>query len=360
MQPSSSFHMLIQVLSTELELLPVQITRSSRCDQSLIQEIKHESIQNRISWFNYKGSLHFGSQSSVIKQYEFKTFKDEGVLKANLCFLLWLLLKQLLGNHESTCDGNAERREVRSEKHSLPITLMTPNPPSGSTIGAESSTGPAIYRTPRLMEAALSLIPPRLPTSLQFLFDSLYRNGVSQMVLLEYLMRRQTTTIFEKDGMLLLSPRRSFRKMSQWVLNAIHVRVFFIFWNPILSWLTLEALPRGSSLWSPMQTICIFESVSWDTVASLSIYLSMQGKRESQSISSGNHSEGTSNPSTAVACIAESMISHVSLDLWEKQCMQPHRTKYFVTTIFILKRSSIPAISRLNTFWCWRMTFRDS
>jgi hypothetical protein len=151
----------------------------------------------------------------VIKQYEFKTFKDEGVLKANLCFLLWLLLKQLLGNHESTCDGNAERREVRSEKHSLPITLMTPNPPSGSTIGAESSTGPAIYRTPRLMEAALSLIPPRLPTSLQFLFDSLYRNGVSQMVLLEYLMRRQTTTIFEKDGMLLLSPRRSFRKMSQ-------------------------------------------------------------------------------------------------------------------------------------------------
>jgi hypothetical protein len=69
---------------------------------------------------------------------------------------------------------------------------------------------------------------------------------------------------------------------------------------------------------SPMQTICAFESVSWVTATSLVIYLSRQPKRESQNISSGNQSKNTSNPSVAVAFIAESMTSHFSLDLCEK------------------------------------------
>ena len=40
-----------------------------------------------------------------------------------------------------------------------------------------------------------------------------------------------------------------------------------------------------------MQTICAFESVSWDTVASVVIHLLREQKRVSQSTSSGNHSK---------------------------------------------------------------------
>ena len=97
-----------------------------------------------------------------------------------------------------------------------------------------------------------------------------------------------------------------------------------------------------------MKTICAFESVSWDAVVSLVIYLSSEHKGEFQSVSPGNHSKRISNISVAVTFIAEAMRSHLSRDFWEKQYMELHRTKFFITTFLTFRRGSSPAISNLN------------
>ena len=105
-----------------------------------------------------------------------------------------------------------------------------------------------------------------------------------------------------------------------------------------------------------MQTICVLEFVSYDTVSWMVIYLLREQTGESQSISSGNHSKRISNLSTTVAFIAESMTSHLSLDLWEKQYMELQQTKFFITAFFIFRKGASLATSPLNRFWPWYIT----
>jgi hypothetical protein len=109
-----------------------------------------------------------------------------------------------------------------------------------------------------------------------------------------------------------------------------------------------ELVAHAVTLAHPAQDyeLCLFTAASdfhWGIILT-------QVPKKQVKVSVRDHSKKITNLFVAVAFIAESMTSHLSLSLWEKQYMELHQTKFFTTTFSIFKRVSRLATSRLNTF----------